>query len=243
MPADNPMTETTVSVPVPDPTKLTTDAVEALRNQLTENIEKDLAIRDERMAAMDRATELRLGGIQAIPGMIDEKVNHLGMVINARLQAMDGRLDMFDGLRLELKADSKTSIDAALLAQKEQATLQDQANQKAIDKQNDQNEKAMDKLTELFRAEMAALRTEIVGLRTELAGVDTRVTRNENIRTGVQEERTEHRSATSASQSTVQWVMGLILAALVIGAAIFAANQDPAPQEPTIIEVPVPEGA
>lgn len=220
------MTDTLAPVgtrPVPDPTELTTEQLLRTINAERDRTNGQFEVRDERLAGIDRATELRLSGIIAIPGMIDEKVGHLGQVFEARLQAMDDKLNRFDGLRLELKADSKTQIDAALLAQKEQATLQDQANQKAIDKQNDQNEKASDKLTELFRAEMAALRTEISGLRTELGGIDTRMTKVENQRVGAREAIVEHRDTSRYVMTAAGSIFGAILFALALYAA-FQSN-------------------
>lgn len=208
--------------PIPDPTILTTEQLLRSISTLREWVEAQFQVRDERLAGIDRATELRLDGIQSIPGMIDEKVRHLAEVVTAQLTAMNDKLDRFDGLRLELKADSKTQIDAALLAQKEQATLQDQANQKAIDKQNDQNEKASDKLTELFRAEMAALRTEIGGTGRELAALDTRVTKTEASRVGGQEATTERRNANSAIYAAVGFGITILITAITIVGFIVA---------------------
>lgn len=165
--------------PVPDPTKLTTDAVAtaltqvrreiaALEDGLRREIDNRTAIVNTRFDANDKATDLRIGVIASTPdvlrGEIKEAIAHLKALHEERFSAIQQQFTERDVRGEQEKKASKEALDAALLAQKESVSQQNDANTTAaaktelnFTKQNDQTavliatlEKSLsDRLTEL----------------------------------------------------------------------------------------------
>lgn len=149
--------------PVPDPTALTTAAV----NQATEVYRRDLlAMRDlleTRLRAMDKATELLAATVGKVPSETDKAISAMKELIDTRLRAMDkanellatgmsgdlnrlreiltGEIENVRSVSLEkfaavegTFASNALALTAALSAQKEAAAEQNKSNTLAINK-------------------------------------------------------------------------------------------------------------
>jgi hypothetical protein len=116
-----PMTDPTNSRPVPDPTTLTTNAV----NQAVEQSRRELA------AAVE---------------ILNSKITCLQEVSDERFKALEQRFHDRDARAQEQDLANKEAIAAALSAQKELAAQQDNTNQNAIDKNEKLTEKGFEGL-------------------------------------------------------------------------------------------------
>lgn len=149
------------SRPVPDPTELTDRAIAKAVSAMTDYVNGQLAIRDERLAGIDTATGLRLKEIDALPDRIEKGVNHLELLHNEKFRSVDQRFTERD-IRAEREArDNKVAVDAAFAAQKEAAAKQDEGNQKAIDKSELATNEKINKLEQLVTVKTDALSDKI----------------------------------------------------------------------------------
>src|SRR4249920_37246 len=99
--------------PVPDPTKLTTDAVaiavaqmrreiEALDVGYRREVENTRAILEARLNAMDAATDLRLSTIMSAPELWRREVKHLAVLSDEKLQALSAQVsEKFNSIGLQ----------------------------------------------------------------------------------------------------------------------------------------------
>jgi len=131
---DSPMVRNGGSRPVPDPTVLTDRAIDRLKDQLEQYIDGKVDVLVMRIDGIDEATKLRLAGVEGIPGQIREAVTSLELLHSEKFNSIQTQFKERD-IRSEREArDNKVAVDAAFAAQKEAAAKQDEANQKAIDK-------------------------------------------------------------------------------------------------------------
>ena len=131
---DSPMGRNGGSRPVPDPTVLTDRAIDRLKDQLEQYIDGKVDVLVMRIDGIDEATKLRLAGVEGIPGQIREAVTSLELLHSEKFNSIQTQFKERD-IRSEREArDNKVAVDAAFAAQKEAAAKQDEANQKAIDK-------------------------------------------------------------------------------------------------------------
>jgi hypothetical protein len=77
------------SVPVPDPTKLTTDAVTAATDQWRRDMSSLRELLEARLSAMDKATELLAATVGRVPSETDKQVTALKDLLGARIDGMD----------------------------------------------------------------------------------------------------------------------------------------------------------
>jgi uncharacterized LabA/DUF88 family protein len=220
-----PMSETpTDSVPVPDPTVLTTDAI---RREIT--TVKDLL--DQRIEDRDRE----------VMGLVAERNSQLMALrelvlakIEAEVTLTAERFATSERLRLEQKADTKAAVDAALTAQKEAVKEQTIASERAIAKSEAATTKQLEQQQVTFQTVSDALRRSIDEVK-ERAVEENRAMRNSINGVGVQasgviERRTGATESRTAIYATVGLLITIILAMMALAA--FLATQK------TIVEVP-----
>jgi len=172
--------------PVPDPTDptvLTDAAIAKAVVLMTQYVDGHLASRDQRMDGMDRATALRLGPMDALPSLIDEKVHNLERLMDEKFSSVNQRFNERDVRSERESRDNKVAVDAAFAAQKEAAAKQDEANAKAIDK----SEKAT---AETIKTNLELTAAKTNSLDKSVDEVKTRVTTIESMRLGGKEDRT-----------------------------------------------------
>jgi hypothetical protein len=177
------------STPVPDPTLMTTDALDRTEKALRDYVDGQLDVLRERLHGIDRATELRTARLERIPADFDEKIEHLAAftdearskltaVTDERFSSVGQQFKERD-IRSEREArDNKVAVDAAFAAQKEAAAKQDESNLKAIDKSEKATEKTIETLTatttkalenlgDLFRTDVKAIGDRIEEVKSQ----------------------------------------------------------------------------
>jgi chromosome segregation ATPase len=190
--------------PIPDPTILTTEQLLRAIKGERDFVEGQLDVLRERLAGVDRATELRLTDIVKIPDQIDEKVSNLAAVTEERFQSIAKQFAERDTRSERESRDNKVAVDAAFAAQKESAAKQDESNQKAIDKSEVATAEKINKLAELFTTTTDALGDKIDDLKE-------RVGKAEGSKAGA----TESRTGLYAAIGTITGV--LVLGMIILG--------------------------
>jgi septal ring factor EnvC (AmiA/AmiB activator) len=100
--------------PVPDPTKLTTDAVNAVTDQYRRDMHSHRELLETRLEAMDKATELLAATLNHVPTETDKAVNALRDLLGARIDGMD----VATKLLADQVAEVPTATDKAINALK-----------------------------------------------------------------------------------------------------------------------------
>jgi len=166
------------TVPIPDPTELTSRAVNALRDELTE--------------------------------LFDVKLDALSEITKSRFDAVSAKLTIAELLRLEQKVDTKTAVDAALAAQKEQAIQQAAAFSEATTKTERTFSEQLTGLRDTFG-------TAILAQTTRYDDLKERITVIEAMKSGGQESKASLYAALTVGVT-------LILAVLTIIAFMATSN-------------------
>ena len=189
------------SLPIPDPTKLTTQLVDRTILAFRELVEV-------RLADMDKAILLAAKQVEKIPAdtaflrdqlraEIDRQMLALREFILSRVEKIeDVNAQKFEGvnsrflerdIRIAHAAqEARMSLDAALAAAKEAVSEQNKANVQAISKAEAATQKQIDALVQLMT-------TSNKSLEDKIADVKTRLDRGEGRNTGSAEARTEKR--------------------------------------------------
>ena len=195
------MSEPPNSRPNPDPTIATNEAVERAMKSERDYVDGQVKVLEERLAGIDKATELLQVNQDRIPEHVQKVVGHLKELVEEKFESVATQFSERDTRSERESRDNKTAVDAAFAAQKEAATKQDESNAKAIDKSEVATAEKIDKLSELFR-------TEIRGLTTGLADLKERVSGAESSRHGVREATTERRESLAGIYALVGAVAG-----------------------------------
>jgi hypothetical protein len=141
------------SVPSPDPTVLT-----------TQNLQREiLAVRE--------LVELR---IEAVSGLTESKY----LVCMERFDRLEGQLRMWfqqmEAQRLEQKADTRQTVNAALDAQKELVRQETAASEQAISKSESNLTKQLEQLGITQQTEITSLRRNIDENKERIVSVDAK---------------------------------------------------------------------
>src|SRR4249920_1979417 len=115
------------SVPVPDPTKLTTDAVNAATDQWRREL---LALKDligARLDASDEATRLRFEQVVEVGPQIKTQVNHLKELMQEKFNGVQVQFKERDVRTDQAARTADDALKAALQAAKELVNAQTEA--------------------------------------------------------------------------------------------------------------------
>jgi len=165
--------------PIPDPTELTTAAVDRSEKTMKEWITSQLAIRDERLSAIDSATNLRLDALHAVPMRIAEELAHEREISDEKFKSVAQQFTERDTRIAETSNLNKIALDAAFAAQKEAAAKEGDANQKAIDKSERAVSERIEKDAALSAANNSALSDKLDDQKDRITALDLRVQRTE----------------------------------------------------------------
>jgi hypothetical protein len=161
------------SRPVPDPTVLTTDAVNQAVKIGRDYTDGAIAILVQRLEGMDRATRLLNDTVTRVPTAVQTEVAHLNGLMEERFNSVQKQFQERD-TRAEREArDNTIKVDAAFAAQKDSAARQDESNAKAIEKSEKATEKTID-----------ALADKIDDLKDRLIAIEARVVAIESLKRG-----------------------------------------------------------
>jgi hypothetical protein len=189
------------SRPVPDPTVLTTDAVNQATKAARDYTDGKVAVLLERLDGIDRATELLNSTVTRVPTETQKEVAHLGGLMNERFTSVQTQFAERDTRQERESRDNKIAVDAAFAAQKEIAAKQDESNARALEKSEKGTEKTID-----------ALSDKIDDLKDRLIASEARV---------VALESGKHASSEGGQRFVA--VLGVIVAALVAIVIIYTA--------------------
>jgi hypothetical protein len=206
------------SRPIPDPTILTTDAVNqaiAIARDYTDNKN---AVMEERLRGIDRATILLNEEVNRVPSKLTLAVEQVYAVTGERFSSVDKQFKERD-IRAEREArDNKVAVDAAFAAQKEAAAKQDEANAKAIDK----SEKAT---AETIKTNQDATIQRLAELTKSQDEIKIAVSRLETSKLNATESRTEHRASTGAATGYIFGAVASVIAIVSLALSIYLAAQ------------------
>lgn len=206
------------SRPVPDPTELTDKAIAKAVAALTDRISSSKDIIDARLDGMEKAADLRLKTIDAIPGEIRRDVTSLELLQNEKFSSIQTQFKERDTRAERESRDNKVAVEAAFAAQKEAATKQDEANAKAIDK----SEKAT---AETIKTNQELNRTETSAITKSLDELKQAVTRIESTKVGVNEQKTDQTASRVAIYATVGLIITVVLFVVTVIGLVVAAGR------------------
>ena len=214
------------NIPVPDPTRLTTQLVDRALAAFRE-------VMETRLSSIDRATELSTKAVEAIPELADrqreharidiaraaeslreileEKIGNVSDVTAEKFRGIDKRFEERDERVNQAAQESRISLDAALSAAKEAVEKQQVANKESIDKSELNTQKQIDSLTNLMTTQYGALDEKINDIKS-------RLDRGEGQTTGGKDTRLDTRAnfgLALASVSSLVAVIGLVVVAFV----------------------------
>jgi hypothetical protein len=153
------------SVPVPDPTTLTTEAVDRATAQWERDLSLMRTIIETRLAAADTATVLRMDATEkALSGLREVVMSRIGFVeavSNERFAAIATQFAERDTRTVLAADESRVSLKAALDAAKEAVSEQNKANSLAIGKSEDATKERLDALALLMTASVKSLEDKI----------------------------------------------------------------------------------
>lgn len=186
--------------PVPDPTALTTEALNREIDRLRSSFE----------AARDAMHTLLSERIDAIVSLMDEK-----------LRRVDQQFDLVERQRIEQKEDTKAAVDAALTAQKEAVKEQTIASERAIAKSETATTKQAEQQSNTFATAIESLRRAIDDNKDRLVVIESRVIAIEQQRIGSRETLGEHRESNTALIA----IVGLVLTVIIIAVSIYLGTR------------------
>jgi BMFP domain-containing protein YqiC len=211
-------------LPVPDPTRLTTQLVDRAIANFREVIEV-------RLAELDKAVVLAADQVSKLPADAAAKVEELRADLERQMKALrelimsqidkirDVDAERFDAVNTRfLERDSRTeqaalesriSLDAALAAAKEAVSEQNKANAAAIGKSETATQKQIDAMVQLMT-------TSNKSLEDKISDIKTRLDRGEGHDTGSTEARADKRfdiGAVIQAIAVMATIVGLIIVA------------------------------
>jgi hypothetical protein len=169
------------SRPVPDPTVLTTEALQrevlALRESLNQRISGLRELVEEELEGNDKVTEERFASI-------------------------DTQLQLIERQRVEQKTDTKSALEAALSAAEKAVKEQTTASEARTDKSEASTTKSIDQLAATFD-------TAFQGLRRDLDDLKTRMTTVEQQKVGRSEEGQTHLRSQVRREASIGQIIAL----------------------------------
>lgn len=156
------------SVPVPDPTALTTEQLYRAIGQTRELFDQQLLVIETRISAIDRATELLHNDLIQLPSSSDRQITHLRELVTEQFSSIEKQFTERDVRTEQAAIATKIAVDAALQAQKEAANAQNDSNTKAVEKSETATTKQIDGISALLRATADALNDKITDLKGRL---------------------------------------------------------------------------
>lgn len=216
------------NLPVPDPTRLTTQLVDRALASYRE-------VAETRLDGMDRATQLVALDVAGITPATDAKLAHmredfdrqlaglreyiLSQILNVsqvsleKFAAVDARFVDRDDRAAETATQNRISLDAALAAAKEAVSEQNKANTLAIGKSEGATQKQID-------AQAAQMATSYKALDDRITDLKERQSVREGHEQGSSTSKTERRLDVGQALMALSVLVGVV--GLIIAAAVFS---------------------
>jgi hypothetical protein len=181
------------NIPLPDPTTLTTDALDKAVAALKEIIKDKVDARHSEQVAQTKLVEAQLTA--------------LSDVTTERFNSVDTQFTLVERQRVELKGDTKAAVDAALIAQKEAVKEQTIASEKAIAKSETSTQEYAKQSNQTFQTSIDALTKNINDLKERVVTIESK-------KEGGKEQ-------TSAIYALVGFIISLLVLGSILAAAGF----------------------
>lgn len=205
--------------PIPDPTTLTTAALHRETGALRQSMEQRFEDRDREARSLHRERQAQF---EALSESMVGRITALDRLTEERFAATERQ-------RVEQKVDTKSAVDAALIAQKEAVREQTTASERAIAKSEAATNKQLEQQQLTSTTEISAIRRSIDEVK------ERAVEENRAMRTSISDVATTANSTISHTGGSRErtddirlWVMAIIgfiglVAALAFG--IYAASK------------------
>ena len=161
---------------MPDPTVLTTQAIDARVTQMQRLLEA-------RLDGYDRATKLLEGNVNRVPTLLDREIAQTTALSAEKFAGIDQRFKDLGARTDQDKAASTTAVNAALSAQKEAAAAQEVSNETAINKSEAGFTKEIDGLKTLMGTNKDSTNIQINDLIARLNRSETATATTHDVRT------------------------------------------------------------
>jgi hypothetical protein len=191
-------------VPSPDPTKLTTDAVNAataqwrrdldgMRDLIAQQIDAKCGALVARLDAMDEATALRLDAVREVRPQTERQINHLKELHGARFDAIAQQFAERDIRTDHSATTTKEALAAALQAAKELVTANQTASALAAERALQATEKRIEQIDLRIRTLQDGIDARLGEMKDRLGETNERIGRGEGGTAGAATAVTERR--------------------------------------------------
>jgi cation transport regulator ChaB len=157
----------------PDPTILTTEQLLRAVQSERDYVDGRISVLEQRLNAMDTATKLLNETVNRTPTQIQSEISHVREIMGTELASVQTQFRERDTRQERESKDNKVAVDAAFAAQKEAAAKQDDSNQKAIDKSERATNEALKTQGELFRSTTDGLKEQVNRLELTVGGIQS----------------------------------------------------------------------
>lgn len=186
--------------PIPDPTLLTTEALNREIDRLRSSFE----------AGRDAMHDLLTARIDSTVAIEDEK-----------FRRVEQRFQLIEGQRVEQKNDTQNAVQAALTAQKEAVREQTIASERAVGKSEVAMMKQMEQISNTFAAAIESLRHSIDDNKDRIVLLESRVIALEQQKIGGKEVTGEQRQ----NMSVIFAGVGVLLTIIIIAATLYLGTR------------------
>jgi uncharacterized phage infection (PIP) family protein YhgE len=162
-----------IAPPVPDPTILTTEQLLRTAQAERDYVDGRIDVLIERLAGMDRATELLSDTVNRVPTETQKEVAHLAGLVDERFDSIRTQFAERDTRSERESRDNKVAVDAAFAAQKEAAAEQNKSNTTAINKSEEATTESINKLGELFKTTIDAVKESVDELKQRVQAIES----------------------------------------------------------------------
>ena len=154
--------------PIIDPTKLTTDAVNAAKEEFRRELKSTRELLEARLDAMDEATKLRLVEVTRFPTDVDRQLGALRDVQDEKFGAIARQFIERDTRTDQAARASKEALDAALQAAKELVGQQGESSAAAATKSETSFTKQIDAIGLVISTQEKALLARLEELKERI---------------------------------------------------------------------------
>lgn len=160
-------------LPIPDPTPMTTAALDralsSLREILETNIEGVEQLLKTRLDGMDKAVDLLQDRASLQPGAVDAKILNLRTLHEEKFDSVQKQFTERDTRTDQQASSTKLAVDAALQAVKEAGAKQQDSSDKAIAKSEAATTKQIDAIVDRIAANTKASDDKINDLKERIS--------------------------------------------------------------------------
>jgi hypothetical protein len=229
-PGSDPREQPGFWTPRPDPTVLTTDAVERATAQFRREMQQLRELIETRLDCADAALANHLREMETVRHQIEEKITHLRELAEEKFDSIDRRFDDRDARAGDAARAGKEALAAALESARQLTELQNRANKELSEAQDKANQAAITKAQGATNEQIKALDqvsgTNRKALEDKIDDARTRLTTMESLTRGIKEAGGEQREVrTEQRLNTSQIIAAIATLAAVISLVLYIAKK------------------